>query len=467
MRSSKPLTAWIVAMINVAAILSVKNFPMLAEYGLSIIFFMIAAALFFFIPVSLVSAELATGWPDRGVYTWVKEGLSPRLGFLAIWLQWIENVIWYPTLLSFIAATFAYIFMPELASNKLYLLSMILATFWTFTFINFLGMRISGWISSISALFGTFLPIAAILFLGLIWLSRGFPSQIHFNLNALFPNLMSINELVLLSGVLFSLTGLEMSAVHAKDVQNPKTDYPKAIFLSALLIISLSTLGAVAVATVVPTSKLELTSGSMEAFRYLFDAFGISWAIPLIAAAMSIGAFGMLSTWIVGPSRGMLATAQDGDFPPLLQKTNKHGMPVAIFILQASIVTIVSLVFLYMPSISTSYWILLALSSVLYMIMYLLMFIAAIRLRTLRPHVERTYRVPGGKIGIWIVAGLGMIGASFAIIISFLPPSQFETGNIFLYEASLIGGSLVFCAIPLWIYQVRKPEWKKIGRGVY
>lgn len=253
-----------------------------------------------------------------------------------------------------------------------------------------------------------------------------------------------------------------MSAVHAKDVQNPKIDYPKAIFLSAILIIGLSTFGSVAVATVVPHSELELTSGSMEAFRSLFNAFGMPWAVPLIAAAMSLGAFGMLSTWIVGPSRGMLATAQDGDLPPLLQKTNKHGMPVAIFILQAIIVTILSFVFLFMPSISTSYWILLALTSVLYMIMYLLMFIAAIRLRTLQPNVERSYRVPGGKIGMWIVAGLGIVGAAFAMIISFFPPSQFQTGNLFFYEAMLIGGTLIFCIIPLWIYQMRKPEWKTI-----
>ncbi len=174
---SRPLTAWMIALINVAAICSIKNFPMMAEYGLATIFFLILASLFFFIPVSLVSAELATGWPDRGVYTWVKEGLSPSFGFLAIWLQWIENVIWYPTILSFIAATISYIFMPELAQNKIFVLSIVLATFWSATLINFLGMRISGWISAISVLFGTILPIGLILILAGIWLSRGLPRK--------------------------------------------------------------------------------------------------------------------------------------------------------------------------------------------------------------------------------------------------------------------------------------------------
>jgi glutamate:GABA antiporter len=461
MSAKRPLTAWTIAMINVAAICNIKNFPMMAEYGLATVFFLVLSSLCFFIPVSLVSAELATGWPDRGVYTWVKEGLSPSMGFLAIWLQWIENVIWYPTILSFIATTFAYIFMPELAGNKTYILCIILGTFWTSTFINFLGMRVAGWISTIGAWMGTIVPVALIVLLGILWISRGFPSQIDFSFHSLLPNLSSFNELVLLSGILFSLTGLEMSAVHARDVENPRRDYPKAIFLSAALIISLSAIGSLAVATVVPNNRLELTSGSMEAFRALFDAFGMRWALPAIAAIITLGALGMMNTWIVGPSRGLLATAQNGDFPPLFQKTNKHSMPVSILVLQAIIVSVLSLVFLYMPSVSASYWILIALAAELYMIMYVLLFISAIRLRYTKPHVERTYRVPGGNGGMWIVSGVGIGGALFAITISFFPPSQLQTGSFAFFESVLIGGCVVFCMIPLIIYRLRKPQWKK------
>jgi putative glutamate/gamma-aminobutyrate antiporter len=460
MSYKKPLTAWMVAMINVAAICNVKNFPLLAEYGLSIVFFLVLASICFFIPVSIVSAELATGWPERGVYTWVKEGLNPCMGFLAIWLQWIENVIWYPTILSFIAATFSYIFFPQFAANKIYILSMILGIFWIFTFINFLGMRVAGWISAISALFGTILPIALILVLGIVWLAQGFPSQIQFSFHTLLPNLTSPNELVLLSGVLFSLTGLEMSAVHAKDVQNPKKDYPKAILLSAILIISLSTLGALAVASIVPHNELQLTSSSMETISQLFNAFGLSWAVPAIAAVIALGAMGMMNTWIVGPSRGLFATAQTGDFPPLLQKTNKNLMPVSILLLQAAIVSILSLVFLYMPSVSASYWILIAMASELYMIMYIMLFISAIRLRYKKPDVERTYRVPGKLPGMWIVSCLGIAGAGFAMIVGLLPPSQLPMGNRIFFELILVGGILIFCIIPLGIYRMRKPEWK-------
>lgn len=300
MFQKKTLTASMIALINVCAICNIKNFPLLAEYGLSIILFLALSAVFFFIPVALVSAELASGWPERGVYTWVKVALGPRMGFLAIWLEWIENVIWYPTILSFIASTFAYIINPDLANNKLYVLGAILVTFWSMTFVNFLGMRVSGWISSITALFGTIIPIVLIILMGAIWMLAGHPIQIDFSWKALTPNLASINQLVLLSGVLLGLAGMEMSAVHAKEVRNPQRDYPRGIFLSAVLILIFSTLGALAIATIVPNEKIQLASGGMEAFRYLFEAFNMPWAMPIIAAITTFGALGMMSTWIVG-----------------------------------------------------------------------------------------------------------------------------------------------------------------------
>ena len=457
MFQKRTLTASMIALINVCAICNIKNFPLLAEYGLSIILFLALSAVFFFMPVALVSAELASGWPERGVYTWVKVALGPRMGFLAIWLEWIENVIWYPTILSFIASTFAYIINPDLANNKIYIISVILATFWSMTFVNFLGMRVSGWISSITALFGTIIPIVLIILLGALWVFSGHPIQIDVSLKALIPDLGSINQLVLLSGVLLGLAGMEMSAVHAKEVRNPQRDYPKGIFLSAILILLFSTLGALAIAAIVPNEKIQLASGGMEAFRYLFAALKMPWAMPIIAGITTFGALGMMSTWIVGPSRGLYATAEHGDLPPIFHKANKHGMPTHILIAQAIIVSILSLVFLFMPSVNSSYWALVALASLLYMIMYILMFISALVLRKIKPDVPRLYKVPA----IWLFCLLGIFGSGFGVVVSFFPPSQIDTGSLLILEAFLIGATILFCVIPFLIFASRKPYWKK------
>jgi putative glutamate/gamma-aminobutyrate antiporter len=457
MTSKKALTVWMIGLINVAAISNIKNFPLLAQYGWSVIFFLILSSIFFFIPVSLVSAELASGWPERGVYTWVRHALGPRMGFLAIWLQWIENVIWYPTVLIFIASTFAYLFNPELANNKTYTLCMVIGTFWPATFLNFFGMRVSGWFSSLSAMLGTIAPIALIIVLGFWWMCSGQPIQIPFSKQALFPDLASMTQLGLFAGILLGLAGMEMSSVHAKDVENPQRNYPKAILLSAILILLFSGFGAIAIAAIVPNAGL--ASGGMEAFKILFDALQIPWATPLLAGIMTFGALGMMSTWIVGPSRGLYATAEQGDIPPLFQKTNKHNMPVNILLTQAIIVTIMTFLIHFMPSVNSSYYVFVALASILYMVMYVLMFISAIVLHKRASHIKRAYHVPGGKFGLWFVSILGIIGSSAGFILGFLPPS--DTTNVSEYITLLILGTIFFCALPLFIFHHRKPHWKK------
>ena len=136
-------------------------------------------------------------------------------------------------------------------------------------------------------------------------------------------------------------------------------------------------------------------------------------------------------------------------------------MPVSILITQGLIVTVLSLVFLLMPSVNSSYWALVALSSMLYMLMYVLMFISAIVLRYKHPHTPRTYKIPYGNKGIWIVSLLGISGALFGFFIGFLPPSQIDTGAKLVLECFLGGGILIFCGLPFLIYALRKPSWKK------
>lgn len=460
-RSPRIISFFTLAMINVAAICGIRNLPVMAEYGFSSLFLIILAAIIFFIPSALVSAELATGWPKAGgVYTWVKEAFGHRSGFLAIWLMWVENVIWYPTALSFIAATIAYVFNPALASNKIYTLIVILVVFWVTTFVNLRGMRISGKISSLGVLWGTLLPGLIIIILGIVWCFSDHPLQISFNLTSFLPNFSSIDNLVFFTGIILALLGMEMSAVHALDVKHPQKDFPRAIFLSALIIIVFYALGSLAISIVIPQTKISLVAGSMQAFSYFVGAYGLSWLIPCMAVLILIGAIASLSTWVVGPPRGLLAAARDGDLPPLFRKVNNEGMPVSLLIGQAIIVSVISLMFLFMPSINSAYWILTVLIAQLYLVMYILMFAAAIKLRYKRPDVTRAYRVPGGNIGMWAIAGIGILSSIFTIIMGFFPPSQIKTGSVAFYITFLLVGLILLCAAPSIILLFQKPKWK-------
>lgn len=456
------LNAFILAMINVAAICSIKNWPVTAEYGFSSLFFLIVAALLFFVPVSLVSAELATGWPETGgVFIWVKEAFGHELGFLAIWYQWMTNIPWYPTTLSFIAGALAFTFNPVWATNKVYMVLFVLCLFWAATFLNLRGMKTSGWISSIGVLLGTVLPGCVIITLGVLWVAKGNPSYIEFKWDHFIPDLTHISQLVLFAGIALAFAGMEMSAVHAQEVQTPQKTYPRAILLSAILIIFLSALGTLAIAMVIPQKQISLVSGGLDAFAHFFKAYGLGNFMPVMAVCIAIGAYGQVSTWIVGPTKGLLAAARVGDLPARFHRVNKHGMPRPLLIFQAVVVSIVALVFLVMPSVSSSFWLLLALTAQFYVILYIIMFAAAIRLRYTRPQVVRAYQVPGGKVGMWIISGLGMITSLCALVVGFVPPAQLDVGNLIFYESFLIVGLVVSSAIPFIVMTAQRKKHRK------
>jgi glutamate:GABA antiporter len=463
--SQKPrraISLFVLAMVNVSIMASLRNLPLVAEYGLSAIFYFLIVGIFFLLPSALVSAELATGWSkEGGIYIWVREALGDRWGFFAIWMQWVHNMSWFPVILSFVGASLAYIINPNLAQNKGYILAVILGGFWGMTFLNYLGIKTSSWFSSIGVILGTILPGLFIIGLGAAWFSSGRPLQTSVELSAFLPDFKDFGNLVFLAGLFLAFTGLEVSAALAGDVKDPQKNYPRSIVIAALVTFFVFMLGSLSISFVIPKQEISLVSGLLDAFEKFLTAYQLQWILPVLAFLLVIGAIAELNSWIVGPVKGLHATSVHGNLPPLFQKVNRHGTPVNLLFFQAVIVTICSLVFLYMPSVSGSYWILSVLSAQIYLVMYILMFITAIVLRYTKPHVPRSYRIPYQYPGIWLFSCMGILAALFAIFIGFFPPSGIKSGSLLFYDLFLGIGLLIMCAIPLIIYQFRKPDWIK------
>ena len=455
------------ALLTVAAVLSLRNLPSEAEYGYSVIFYITMAAICFFVPSALVSAELASGWPqDGGVYLWVKEAFGPKWGFVAVFMQWVENLPWFPAVLTFVASSIAYVFNPAWAENRLFVLLTIWVMLWLATFLNFRGMRLSAWLSSSGALAGTLVPGVLIILLAAGYLFAGKEPQITLSAGAFIPELGNWNQLMLLSGMMVALSGMEMSAIHVTNMKDPVRQFPKAIFIACGLVILLSVLGALAIALVIPPDEISLAAGADQAFAAMFKIFHIPWMTPVMCFLLSYGALTMVVTWVLGPSKGVLEVAKEGYLPRCWEKRNQNGMPVNILIIQAVISSLLALVVLFMPTISGAFWVMSALTAQLYMVMYLLLFAAAIKLRYSKPDVARAYKIPGGKAGMWLVAGIAFLTSLFAIIVGFIPtPDVRAKGSDYslLYIAFLLIGTLFFIAIPLWLYQ--RYEKKNAGNN--
>jgi glutamate:GABA antiporter len=150
----------------------------------------------------------------------------------------------------------------------------------------------------------------------------------------------------------------------------------------------------------------------------------------------------------------LLAASRDGCLPEILTMTNSKGVPVTVLLMQGGIFTLLCSVFLFMPSVSSSFWVLSAVTSILSLLVYVVMFAAALRLRYKYPEVKRAFVIPGGKPGLWIMCLMGLISSVLAAIIGFFPPGQIPIGNVLTYEIILFSGVLLGCLVPWGLYHM-------------
>ena len=455
------------AIMNVAAVVSLRGLATEATYGITSAFYYLFAALVFLVPTALVAAELAAMFAQKqgGVFRWVGEAMGPRAGFLAIWIQWIQNTIWYPTVLTFGATSIAFIGIDRttdlaLASNPMFTLAVVLIIYWSATLISLKGLGWVGKISKIGAIVGTIIPAGILITLAAIYLITGGENHLDMT-QSFFPDLSDFDNLVLASSIFLFYGGLEMMGVHVMEVKNPGRNYPRGIMFGALAIVVIFILGTFAVGVIIPPGDMNITQSLLVGFGKYFEYLKMSWAAPLISICLVFGVLAGVLTWVAGPSKGIYTVGKAGYLPPFFQKANKNDVQINILLVQGAIVTVLSLLFVVMPSVQAFYEILSQLTVLLYLIMYMLMFAAIIKLRYKMPNVERPFRI-GSKnnVLLWIVAGVGFLGSLIAFSLSFVQPQQVETGSSTVWYSVLIIGSTFFVIIPMVIYAMRKDSWK-------
>jgi len=455
---AKYLSWTTICFMTVACVASIRNTPSMAIYGWACIFLYLVPAIVFLIPTALVSAELASGW-EGGIYKWVSEGIGPRSGFLAVWTQYAMTLTYYPSLLASVASTLAFIISPALASSGLYTGIIILVFYWMATLVSLRGLSASAVLSSGGMVIGTLIPGVTLVVLGVLYLFGSGPN--YSAGTGLLPEFTGIASLVLIVNNFLSYAGMEVNAVHVKEMRNPSKEFPKAMFVASGMAVAIFVLPALAISFVVPRESLSLTAGVMQAFQQFFEFFGIGFLTPVFAIMLVCAMLGGMLGWLAGPSKGLLMVGREnGYLPPVLQKTNKKGIQKNILFAQGIIVSIVALLFAFLPSVSSAFWILSAMTTQIYLIMYVLMFISVVKLRRSKPDQPRGYRVPA----LMVVAGVGLVSSVLVFFIGLIPPSQFGSGSPAAYAALLLGGTLfIGIGIPFLFLWRRKPSWKVEG----
>lgn len=459
---ARNLTIFSLAMINVAAVLSLRNYPSMAVFGWSSLFWYAMGTLLFLVPVSLVGAELATGWPRAGgIFRWVQQAFGPRWGFLAVFCAWSQNLVWFPTVLAFLVTVMAAAIHPALTDNRELMILLMLAVLWGITLANFFGALASSWISACGAILGTLLPAALIVGLGAAWLGSGHHSAIPFSAAALVPE-FSYGALPMVATVVLMFTGMEMAGYYAMEAKNPQRDYPRAIALAACIIFAASALPTLVIAGLVPGHTISLSGGIVQALQEVLATLDMQWLLRPMTLLLVVGTIALISTWVLGPARGMRAAARQGYMPPMFARSNSRNVPTGMLLIQAAIGSLFCLVFLYADSVDGAYRLLSALVTQIIIIMYCLLYAAAIRLRYTEPDTPRAYRIPGGMPGIWLACGTGLAALMFAFVINMLPADHVDMGVADgVYIAAVFVGTLLLAAVPPFVfYALRRPHWR-------
>ncbi|MVU79261.1 amino acid permease [Nocardia sp. ET3-3] len=450
--------SWVtLALMTTSSVASLRAAPTMAVYGLACVFLYLLPALLFLLPTAFVAAELASGWTG-GVYKWVGEGLSQPMGFLAVWCQFAMTIFYYPSLLAYVASTFAYIINPSLAANGLYVAIVIITIYWVAVFVSSQGTKTVAGLSSMGLIIGTLIPGALLVVLGFVFLGQGNPSAAPMDAGHLFPAWTGLASLVLIVNNFLSYAGMEMNAVHVSSLKDPGKEYPKAMALAVGLVLMIFIVPAVVISWVVPSKNLSLTAGVMQAFDGFFNHFHIGFLTPVLGIMLVAAALGGMLTWLAGPSKGLLLIGRkEGYLPPILTRVNKHGVQQNMLVAQGVVTTLLALLYAFIPDVSSAYWILSVITTQVYLIMYVLMFVAAIRLRRNQPDHPRGYRAPA----LVALCGLGTAASIAAFLIGFVPPSQYGSGNALSYVL-LIGAGMgvVGLLVPYLFMRFRKPGWK-------
>ena len=459
------------AIMIITSILSLRGLPSEAKFGTQSTFYYILAAVVFLLPFSLVCAELASTYTKSGgLYRWVSEAFGPRWGWTAMYLEWQTIIFWFPTVLMFGAVSLAFIFWPEsfderLASNKVYTLVIALAVYWLATLNSFRGQKSANKLSTMGGLFGTIIPGAILLVLGVIYVCSGKPialADVPF-----FPDFSHLSTIVLAASIFLFYGGMEIQAVHINDMNNPAKEFPRAVFIAIIVIVAVYTLGTLVIGLVIPSQNINLLQSLLVAYNALWASFDLAWLGNVMAVFIMFGVIGQVSALVTGPATGLMAVAQSGYLPMSLQKVNKNGVNKSILLIEGAFVTILSLVVIVLPTVESAYQIMSQMATIIYLIMVLMIYGAFIRLRRTQPDKPRGFKVPGGKFGEYLVCAIGILGALLALVLSYLPPAQISTGSPIVYIGIIVIGVGIFVALPLWVYSKRKPSWRNPNAHFY
>lgn len=439
---------WDVLLFNIAAVLGPRWIAAAAHNGTSSISLWVLAALLFFLPMSLIVVELSTRYPaEGGLYVWSKEAFGDFHGFVAGWTYWVYTFFYFPGLLSASVAMSVFIGGAKfeyLAGNKWYLFVASICLLAVAVVLNLIGLNIGKWLQNAGGV-ATYVPLLMLVSIALyLYFHNGSVTQFSWKSSQAHWDWDTVN---FWSNIAFAFTGMELVCAMSDEVRDPQKTFPRAIYVSALLIAGIYIVGTVAVLFILSAGKVDVRTGVFQAITSGSSLLGIAWFGILAALLVTVGNAGGVGATVAGVARIPFVAGIDRYLPSFFGKIHpRWRTPYISILIQAGISALVLLAAQIKSRPQDAYQFLVDMSVILYFIPFLYMFAGFVRLayRSDRRENNRAVLVPGGKAGAWVAGLLGFVITLGSMILAVIPPGDVESKaafelKIFLATAISIG----------------------------
>ncbi|MCU0296211.1 MAG: APC family permease [Candidatus Nanopelagicales bacterium] len=442
-------------LFSVCAILLLSQVTLTAQIGPSAIAWTVLMIALFFLPYGLMTAELGSTYPDTGgIYSWIVRAFGNRWGTRVSWWYWLNVALWVPSVYLMFSVVLSDMFFPDLGFWPQVGIAMVLIGInWM---VNVLTLDTGKWVSNLGALI-TVGVIALIGVAGFVaWNTDG--SATDWSGAAMMPTASSIA--LALPIIIYNFLGFELMSSASNEMRNPRRDVPRTIVIAGVLIGAFYLISTVGMQVVMPAEEISETSGLMDV---LTAVFGSGVLITIVGIGILYAFFAALIPWTIGANRAAAEAAEQGDLPPVFKRMSaKHRTPVGAAGLTALVSAAITLIYGVLFSVTNGdidslFWSLFAFSSIVFLLPYVVMSLAFVRLRRIDADAHRPYRVPGGTVGAWLSAVLVLVLLAAAVFFFMWNPwAEFDATTTWL-----ILGGLAATVVAQEILVAMSPRWKR------
>jgi glutamate:GABA antiporter len=439
-------------LFSVSAILVADTVASSAAMGVQGLGFWMILGLLFFIPYGFVTAELGSAWPDEGgIYVWVKQAFGPAAGTVTSWMYWVNVALWAPSVFVLFVGAIEVAFGVDVP--PFWEAVIVIVMVWAIVAVGILPLSWSKIVPSLSAA----LKVVVLAGLGAAGVAFAVKhgTANSFGIHQWIPA-WNADSLSFLPIIIYSYMGFELMSSAGGAIKEPRRDVPRMIVLAGVAILAVYMFATFGILASIQAKDVSIVTGIVDALKLSFSDVlggGFGWLFDVAVVCLLFTFFGNMVTWSIGANQTIAATGLDKTAPGVFGHVNRRfGTPDYAFVLMGLIATAITIVaYVLDPTQASVFWTLFALSSIVFLLPYLLMFPALLVLRRRFPDQPRPYMVPGGAAGAWIATVLCEACIALTLFLFFYYPVEGTSKGVFW--AITGGGTVVSLVIGLWLYR--------------